>query len=162
MAQFAGSLDVLSTRVGFNTAVRHIKKTLSIIDILSENKNLADILEATEGEDLTNEQRPIVLRMLLADKMGYKTASINLANVIEDSSVLADEFSRWKAVDLVIAYYHPDKGILMANPKRKESLASLGPLKKHELLVVFAGKMGNLPMSSVKRQPILPWQCSRE
>jgi hypothetical protein len=141
MAQIAGSLDVLSTRTGFNTAVRHIKKTLSIIDTLSTNKNLADILDE-EGEELSNEQRPVILRMILADKLGYKTASANLADAVEDISVLAEEFERWKAVDLVITYYHPDMGVLIANPKRKESLASLGNLKKHELLVVFAGKMG--------------------
>jgi hypothetical protein len=141
MAQITGSLDVLSTRTGFNNAVRHIKKTLSIIDTLSSNMNLADILEE-EGEALTNEQRPVLLRMLLVDKLGYKTASVNLNDVIEDITVLADEFERWKAVDLIVTYYHPDMGVLIANPKRKESLASLGALKKHELLVVFAGKMG--------------------
>jgi len=142
MAQITGSLDVLSTRIGFNTAVRHIKKTLSIIDSLSTNINLADILDE-EGEELPNEQRPVILRMILADKFGYKTASANLVDVVEDISLLADEFERWKAVDLVITYYHPDMGVLIANPKRKESLVSLGALKKHELLVVFAGKMGN-------------------
>lgn len=141
MTQLAGTLDVLSTRNGFNAAVRHIKKTLSIIETISVNKNLADILEEA-GEELLNEQRPVILRMLLADKMGYKTASVNLANVAEDISELADEIVRWKAVDLVLVYYHPDMGVLIANPKRKESLASLGSLKKHELLVVFAGKMG--------------------
>lgn len=142
MAQMAGSLDVLSTRSGFNAAVRHIKKTLSIIDVLSVNNNLADILEESEGEELSNEQRPIILRMLLVDKLGYKTVTVNLSDVIDDVSLLADEFARWNAVDLVVAYYHPDMGILVANPKRKESLASLGSLKKYELLVVFAGKMG--------------------
>jgi hypothetical protein len=141
MAQIAGSLDVLSTRNGFNTAVRHIKKTLSIIDTLSASTNLADVLE-NEGEEIANEQRPVILRMLLADKMGYKTASANLAEVVEDISTFADEITRWKAVDIVVTYYHPDMGVLIANPKRKESLQSLGALKKHELLVVFAGKMG--------------------
>ncbi|AEJ19289.1 hypothetical protein [Gracilinema caldarium] len=141
MTQMAGSLDVLSTRNGFNTAVRHIKKTLSIIDTLSTSTNLADILEE-EGEDLTNEQRPVILRMLLADKMGYKTASANLTDVAKDISSFTDEIARWKAVDIVITYYHPDMGVLIANPKRKESLLSLGTLKKHELLVVFVGKMG--------------------
>ncbi|MCA1950847.1 MAG: hypothetical protein LDL24_09760 [Treponema sp.] len=142
MANNMGSLDILSTRAGFNTAVRHIKKTLSIIDLISANKNLADLLEEAEGEELSNEQRPVILRMLLVDKMGYKTASANLTAAIEDLSSLADEFSRWKAVDLVVAYYHPDMGVQVANPKQKESLASIGPFKKHELLVVFAGKMG--------------------
>jgi hypothetical protein len=80
--------------------------------------------------------------MLLVDKLGYKTVSSNLASVVSDTSQLASEFEKWKGVDLVVAYHHPELGLLVANPKNTDELAGFGQLKKRELLVVYAGKAG--------------------
>jgi hypothetical protein len=80
--------------------------------------------------------------MLLVDKLGYKTVSSNLGSVASDIPALAEEFRKWKAVDLVAAYHHPDLGLLIANPKASEELANFGMLRKRELLVVYAGKGG--------------------
>jgi hypothetical protein len=78
--------------------------------------------------------------MLLADKLGYKTVSSNLSSVVTDFVPLAEEFSKWNAVDLIAAYHHPDLGLLVANPKLAEELAAFGALRKRELLVIYAGK----------------------
>jgi hypothetical protein len=134
------SLEVLSTRAGFNAAIRHIKKTTGILDSLAAGENLADILFALD--DLPGEGTAIILRMLLVDKFGYKTVSCNLSAAAEDLAPLAAEFARWKAVDLVAAYHHPDLGLLVANPKVAGELAVFGPLRKWELLVIYAGKAG--------------------
>jgi hypothetical protein len=76
----------------------------------------------------------------LVDKMGYKTVSANLKSVSGNPSSLAKEFGKWKGVDLVVTYHHPELGLLVANPKSEEELAGFGDLRKNELLVVFAGK----------------------
>jgi hypothetical protein len=143
MSKDTTHLEVLSTRAGFNSAVRHIKKTISIIDTIGINHNLGDLLFELGDEELSGERIALLLRMLLVDKLGYKTVSSNLASVVSDPSVLAPEFAKWKAVDMVAAYHHPDMGLLVANPKVPEELADFGLLRKRELLVIFTGKAGS-------------------
>ena len=82
--------------------------------------------------------------MLLVDRLGYKSASINLSSPASDLPALAKEFETWKGIDLVAAYHHPDLGLLIANPKIAGDLVNFGTLRKRELLVVYAGK-GNDP-----------------
>jgi hypothetical protein len=135
------NLEVLSTRQGFNSAVRQIKKTIGIADSVAGN-NLGDLLYEMGDDDLSGERAALLLRMLLVDKLGYKSASSNLASVVSEPSRLAAEFEKWKGVDLIVAYHHPEMGLLVANPKMAEELAGFGQLKKRELLVVYAGKGG--------------------
>jgi hypothetical protein len=134
------NLEVLSTRAGFNSAVRHIKKTLQILEDLGGNENLGDILFELADSEITGERIGILLRMLLVDKLGYETVSVNLKSVAGDPKALAKEFAKWKAVDMVAAYHHPDLGLIAANPKVGEEIANFGGLRKRELLVIYAGK----------------------
>jgi hypothetical protein len=136
------NLEVLSTRFGFNTAVRHMNKTIEISGALGSS-NLGDLLYERGDENLSGERGALLLRMLLVDKLGYKSVSVNLESVVSDLPALADEFSKWKGVDLIAAYYHPDLGLLIANPKVAEELANFGMLRKRELLVLYAGKGGS-------------------
>jgi hypothetical protein len=142
MSKETTNLEVLSTRTGFNSAVRHMNKTIEISGTLGPDVNLGDLLYERGDENLSGERGGLLLRMLLVDKLGYKTVSSNLASVAPDIPALAEEFGKWKAVDLVAAYYHPDLGLLVANPKMPEELANFGMLRKRELLVVYAGKGG--------------------
>jgi hypothetical protein len=133
------NLEALSTRAGFNSAVKHMNKTIEISESLGRD-NLGDLLCDKDGENLPGDRGAFLLRMLLVDKLGYKTASVNLGNVAADIPALSREFEKWKAVDLVAAYHHPDMGLLIANPKAAEELANFGTLRKRELLVLYAGK----------------------
>jgi len=133
----SANLEILSTRFGFNTAVRHIKKTMEIAS--KTNSNLADVIYELDDEELTSGRVALLLRMLLVDKLGYKSASTNLESTVSDLSVLAKEFGKWSGVDLVAAYMHPEMGVLVANPKIAEELAGFGQLRKRELMVVYAG-----------------------
>jgi len=135
------NLEVLSTRSGFNNAVRHIKETMEIATSAGTD-NLGDIIYELDSEELTSGRISLILRMLLVDKLGYKTASKNLASTVDDVSVLAKEFGKWNGVDLVAAYYHPEMGLLIANPKVAEELTAFGQLRKRELMVVYAGFQG--------------------
>ena len=105
------NLEILSSRTGFNSAVRHMNKTIEISGTLGENANLGDLLYERGDENLSGERGRLLLRMLLVDKLGYKTVSSNLDSVAKDVPSLASEFEKWKAVDLVAAYYHPDLGL---------------------------------------------------
>jgi hypothetical protein len=141
------NLEILSTRAGFNAAVRHIKKTLGILDALEEHANLGDILfEAlpfgSEDGEPAGGQAGLLLRMILIDKLKYAAFSSNPASVVPEPAALAAEFEKWKAVDLVAAYHHPDRGLLAANPKIPAELANFGDLRKRELLVIYAGRAG--------------------
>jgi hypothetical protein len=80
--------------------------------------------------------------MLLVEKLGYKTASANLSATVKDFSLLAKEFGKWNGIDLIAAYYHPELGLLIANPKVAEELSGFGQLRKRELMVVYAGLQG--------------------
>jgi hypothetical protein len=140
MANDATNLEVLSTRKGFNSAVRYIKKTIAVMEDAGSNTNLADLLFAEDDEEFSGYKAGMVLNILLVDKMGYKTVSANLKSGAGNPSSLAKEFGKWKGVDLVVAYHHPELGLLVANPKSEEELAGFGDLRKNELLVVFAGK----------------------
>jgi len=136
------NLDILSSRSGFNNAVRHIKKTTEIAGRAGAG-NLGDIIYELDDEELTSSKVALLLRMLLVDKLGYKTASTNLSETVEDVSALSKEFTKWNGVDLVAAYHHPEMGLLVANPKIAEELAEFGQLGKRELLVVYAGLQGD-------------------
>jgi len=141
------NLEVLATRSGFNTAVRHMTKAIEISGELGSH-NLGDLLYERGDENLSGERGALLLRMLLIDKLGYKSVSANLESVASDLPALASEFSKWNGVDLVAAYYHPDLGLLIANPKVAEELANFGMLRKRELLVLYAGK-GSSPADEI-------------
>ena len=142
MSKESINLEVLSTRAGFNAAVRHMNKTIEIAGALGANANLGDLLYERGDENLSGERGALLLRMLLVDKLGYKAVSSNLGAVTADVPALAEEFEKWKGVDLVAVYHHPDLGLLIANPKLAEELANFGMLRKRELLVIYAGKGG--------------------
>jgi hypothetical protein len=141
-----GSPGLLSTRFGFNSTVRHIKKTVRILETLETGKNLADMLSEPEYGDFSNVRALPLLRLLLIDKLGYRAFSANPIATAADLPALAEEFAKWKAVDLVIAYHDPGRGLLIANPKRAAPLSALGKVRPRELLVVYAGNAsGDVP-----------------
>jgi hypothetical protein len=140
------SLGLLSTRAGFNSAVRHIKKTVRILEALETGKNLADILRAPEYGDVAGLRALPLLRLLLIDKRGYRAFSANPPAIAAGLPALAAEFAKWKAVDLVAVCHDPIRGLLIANPKRAEQMLALGTVRPRELLVVYAGNAsGNAP-----------------
>ncbi|GHT74889.1 hypothetical protein FACS1894124_5450 [Spirochaetia bacterium] len=138
------NLDMLAAGTGFTAAQRHIKTTLDIIEGLKGRRgkfrSLGDILFEMGNSGPTGDPLALLLRMVLVDKLGYTAVSANLAAAAADTVFLAGEFSRWNAVDMLAVYHHPDRGILAANPKNACALALFGPLKKRELLVMYAGK----------------------
>jgi len=141
MTADSANLEALSTRQGFNSAVRYIQKTIEISSSAGSG-NLGDILRELGNDDTSGGRIGLLLRMLLVDKLGYKTASANLSVEVAEPAKFAAEFEKWKGVDLVAAYHHPELGLLIANPKVAEELGSFGQLRKRELMVIYAGLRG--------------------
>jgi len=132
--------DNVSTRAGFNSVVRHVKSTVSFVESVSSGMNLAESFAGEAGGALDSEQKAAILRMTLVDKFGYRTCSRNLRSVGDSFESVAEEIAKWNAVDVVIAYHHPDLGLLTANPKDPEQLNAFGPLRKRELAVAYVGR----------------------
>jgi len=131
----------VSTRNGFNSVVRHVKTTISLVETFSGKTNLADTLfEKSLGADLNGDQLAAILRMALVDKLGYKAVSRNLRSATDDLSAVSAEVSKWNAVDIVLAYHHPDVGLVVANPKAADQIAVFGALRKREVAVAYVGR----------------------
>lgn len=131
----------LATKQGFNTSVTHIQNTLSILDACNVKKNIADEIGILlENKELTNEEIPAFLSVILLDMWGYKVVSKNLREINGLSTDIITETAKWKGVDIVVGYHHPDLGFLAINPKNPANASLLGTLKKNELLNIYVGK----------------------
>jgi len=134
----------LSTRDGFNRSLRHF---LAVNDILSNfegRQNLADALNGLLDEKAiqSNQIGPILNALLVGHpKYNYQSRSYNLVRSIEDSDPIVSEVGKWDAVDLVLAYYHPDLGLTLINPKNKQHWDSAQALRKNELLTIYCGTL---------------------
>ena len=134
----------LSTRDGFNRSLRHF---LAVNDILSDfegRQNLADTLNSLLDEKSVqaNQIGPILNALLVGHpKYNYQSRSYNLVRNIEDFGPIVSVVEKWDAVDLVLAYYHPDLGLTLINPKNKQHWDSAQSLRKNELLTIYCGTL---------------------
>jgi hypothetical protein len=134
----------LSTRDGFNRSLRHF---LTMNDILPEfegRQNLADTLNSLLDDKSiqANQIGPILNALLVGHpKYNYRSRSYNLTRNIEDFDPIVSEVGKWEAVDLVLAYYHPDLGLTLINPKNKQHWDSAQTLRKNELLTIYCGTL---------------------
>lgn len=130
----------LASRSGFNSSVRHITRTLELLDTCGAKKNLADEINGMLAEkNFDEDEIQAAVNMLLVEKWKYRAVARNVSSVTSDATNVAREVSRWKAVDLVVGYHHPDLGFIVVNPKNPESAAVIAGFRKNELVVVYAG-----------------------
>ncbi|HVP19608.1 MAG TPA: hypothetical protein VMU36_11465, partial [Spirochaetia bacterium] len=76
---------------------------------------------------------------ILVDKYGYVCRSHNLTENFDNFDYAASEVGKWRALDLVVMYFHPELGVVTINPKNRSHWESVRSLKKNELVTVFAG-----------------------
>ena len=132
--------ETLSTRQGFNDSLLHFKAVSSILGDFEGKTNLADMVrELIDEKKITMPQIDAIVHALLVDKYGYAFRSINFGESLTDFSKLTSETKKWKAVDVVIAYTHPELGLTLINPKNEDHFAAITQFKKDELAVVYAG-----------------------
>ena len=124
MMESSSSYIQLATRDGFNSSVRHINRTLDLLDSCNPKNNIADEVNALiEDKLIDTEEVQSAINMLLVEKWKYSFLTRNITCVPAKISEIAEETSKWKAIDLVIGYHHPDIGFIIINPKNPESAA---------------------------------------
>lgn len=158
MISTAQVYDNLSIRQGFNASVRHINSALDILDEINPKKNMADAVNQLLSEkQIQTEQISALMHMLLVEKLQYSVASRNLAAVLTKPAELIEQVAKWKAIDIVLGYHHPDLGFIVFNPKNPDSIPVLEGLRKNELLIVYAGNQKDDPAS--KKNASLAIDC---
>ena len=139
----------LGTREGFNLSLRHFKQVTGIVGGLEGNSNLADQVNELLGTKvIESAQIQPIVNALLVDRYHYRTRSHNLTENVEDLDAIRDEVSRWTAVDVVIAYYSPELGLTLVNPKNDDHLKAVQSFKKTELVTVYCGAFGQTARSA--------------
>jgi hypothetical protein len=134
----------LADREGFNTSVRHINRTLELLDLCTPKTNIADEVNRLLVEkELDSAEVQSAINMLLVEKWKYSVVSRNISGITDSPADLVAETATWKAVDLVIGYHHPDLGFIVINPKNPESAAIISGFRKNELVVFYAGTLGD-------------------
>lgn len=135
------SLNFLSTRNGFNTALRHFKGVTSLVKLIESKKNLADIINSKlEDKKIESFQIGAIISALLIDKYEYYACSFNLKSSSKMAlSEIGKIVKNWTAFDIIMAYYHPQLGMILINPKSEESWANVDCLKEYELVVLYVG-----------------------
>ncbi|MCK4797197.1 MAG: hypothetical protein KAT05_07430 [Spirochaetes bacterium] len=139
------NLNFLSTRMGFNIALRHFKFVNNLVNECKKKKNLADLINAALDNNLLKEfQFKSILNILLLEKFGYHVESFNIKIIQKKTlSDIAEQIKDWNLLDFVIAYHHPQLGQVLINPKNSISWEILaGGLKENELAVLYVGYFG--------------------
>jgi hypothetical protein len=140
MVDSASSYIRLAHREGFNASVRHINRTLDLLEAVGPKTNIADEINRLIDEKAFDpEETQAAVNMLLVEKWKYSAVSKNLVSIPEKVSAIAEETSKWKAIDLVIGYHHPDIGFIIMNPKNPDSASIISGFRKNELVVLYAG-----------------------
>ena len=147
--------DGLSTREGFNRSLKHFKFIMQVVAEFERTRNLADILSDRLLEKAIGQDQVLpTLNAILVDKYHYALRSHNLQENFEGFDAIASETGKWKAMDLVVVYFHPELGVVAVNPKNRSLWNSVQSLKKNELITVFAGAFQNTTMNPIFSQGI--------
>lgn len=157
MAQAKYEFAGLSTREGFNRSLRHFKIVGEILGSFEARRNLADLLSELQDEKRmdSNQIAPVVNALFVGHpKYRYVSRSHNLVRNVEDFSPILSAAGKWTAVDMVIAYYHPDLGLTLINPKNSQHWETAGSLKRNELLTIYCGAFAQKAQERLLHQAI--------
>ena len=134
------SLNFLSRKAGFNTALRHFKSVNSFVADMNEGYNLADLVnEAHEEGAIERYQVRAILNALLVDKFGYAYLTHNMQSLVDDAGDIVSVVDKWGKVQIIVCYYHPQAGMYVINPANAGHWEGALPLVKGEYLAVFVG-----------------------
>ena len=134
------TLNFLSRKAGFNTALRHFKSVNSFVADMNEGYNLADLInEALEEGQIERYQVRAILNSLLVDKFDYSYLTHNIEKPVEEASEIVATTDKWGKVQIVACYYHPQAGLYVINPANASHWEGALPLVRDEYMAVFVG-----------------------
>ena len=137
-------LNVLSSRAGFNTALRHFRNVTGYVSEVDSGANVADLInESLEEKNIERYQVKTILNALLVDKFAYTYKSHNIEETLEKANHVPEAISEWTNIHLVLTYFDPQEGQYVINPKNGAHWESILPLIRDEFAVVFAGPVEN-------------------
>ena len=140
MSENHHAFDELSTREGFNRSLGHFKFIMGVVGEFESRRNLADILgDRLAVKAIEPDQVLPTVNAILVDKYHYACRSRNMAENFEAFDALTAEVARWRGLDLVVVYFHPELGVVAVNPKNRAHWDVVQGLKRNELVTVFAG-----------------------
>ena len=132
--------EIFSTRDECNHIMHFLEAVMFIIEDFEENENLANIIHRFINENLiVQDYIPAIISLILSDKYKYHFSSYNIEQEITNFKPLVKEFRKWKAIDLVFVYFHPELGIFPLNPKNKAHWNRIKLLKPTEFISLYAG-----------------------
>ena len=150
-ASVGNDYAAVGTRTSFNKTLRHLVNVSSLIEFIGGGGNLADQLIALENQGaIIKQQIPPILSVILAEKFEYAVKSMNMTETISNFTSVQSTVAKWTGVDYVGAYYHPNFGVILFNPKNADHWSTVQDLKKDELVVIFAKTLNNNKDSSKK------------
>lgn len=137
------SLNILATRAGFNTALRHFKTVNSFVADMNAGYNLADAVNAALAEgSIDRGQIRSIINALLVDKFSYEYRTHNLDQTVDDFTELCDRVGKWGRLHFVLCYYDPNAGLYVINPANKDHWEGVTSLVQDEYLVLHVGPAG--------------------
>ncbi len=147
------SLNLLSRKAGFNTALRHFRRVTDYVKAIGGGANLADLLtnDLAEGS-VQRYQVKSIIHALLVDKFAYAYVAHNLDETIEESEAIVQTLSKWNKLNIVVGYHQPQAGLLVINPKNPAHWEASIPLIREELAVVYVGAVSGEVDKSVLGQ----------
>ncbi|MFW6139115.1 MAG: hypothetical protein ACOC7U_08075 [Spirochaetota bacterium] len=148
-------LNLLSSKEGFNTALRHFKTVTGYLSQIADGTNPADLInQSLQSGEIQRYQVKSILNALVVDKFNYAFQSHNLKENVENPEEVVRVVSQWGSLHLMVAYYHPQAGVYVINPKKRSSWEEIIPLLKDELMVVYSGPAGDGLESRILQQSI--------
>ncbi len=133
-------LNLLSSRAGFNSALRHFKTANAFAADMNDGYNLADVINRGLAEGtIQRYQVRAILNALLVEKFAYSYEAHNMAESVESVDKVIEQVANWANLQIVLAYHHPQAGLFVINPKNESHWEDALPLIKDELVVVYIG-----------------------
>ncbi len=146
------TLNLLSRRAGFNTALRHFKATTAFSGDVADGFNLADVInEALEEGTIERFQARAVVNALLIDKLDYAYRSINLERTIDDPKSIIETIDGWGKLHIVLCYYHPQAGIYLINPANESHWLEMSLIKDEFLTVLVGPASGDMDRKTLEK-----------
>ena len=109
----------------------------------AQKVHIADaVTELVLKKEISVADIPAIMFKILIENWKYSVVSYNLESNAFNADQIISDFAKWKAVDIVLMYHHPDLGAIVINPKNPAHKEYISDFRKNEMLVVFVGYSG--------------------